>query len=158
MNLYIKGLLLYTILFSVLDALTNKYYKQAWPTLSTSEKIQLVALLFLHNALYFVLWISILYFHKYYKTTPPNYLLFYFLGMIFLKISWVTNGGKCLVTEKQNELLGIPLDTGFRDFYAILTDTYPENAGSNITRDKIYSTVLYFIIVYSLYLYLKRTK
>jgi len=158
MHPYIQGLLLYTIVFSIWDFCTNKYYIESWKTTPCIDKFKLIGLLLFHNILYYLIYFTVFFIHKYYKTIPSTYILSYILLVVSVKLNWLSNNNQCWFTKKQNELLNIDTRTGFRDFYTIIFNTYPQGAGTGTTRDMIYNSYIMGSFSYSVYLYLKKTQ
>ena len=60
---------------------------------------------------------------------------------IGLFMHWQTNNNRCWITVKQNRLLEISDDYGFRDIFAVLGNFHTKTGSSeNITlRDKLYN-------------------
>jgi len=158
MHLYIQGLLLYVLIFSIWDFCNNKYYIEAWKTISRIDKFKLIGLLLFHNVLYYFIYFSIFFIHIYYDKVPSKYILYSLILTVTVKLSWLSNNNRCWFTEKQNEILGIDSGIGFRDFYSIIFNKYPVNSGTGTFRDSLYNYFLYASSSYALYLYLKKIR
>ena len=142
--IYLVVLTIFTILMSLLDLKTNKYYKKALIN-KDSKRLSLVILLLLHNLVFFTQYFT-LFFILYwgYKKVNKKILLgylFYLLGTMF---HWITNSRQCTLTEMTNDLLEIDRERrmGMRDPYAIIFDIYYDNAGTGTLRDNLYWTYI----------------
>ena len=115
MNSYILSLILFTIIISIADFYTNKYYIRKWNKLILTEKFQLILLLLLHNVIYFIIYFTI-FFIPY---TKPIYIVTYLIFILMVIIHWKTNNNRCKITELQNKLLNTNLSHGYRDFISM---------------------------------------
>ena len=147
MNSYILSLLAYVFGLSFLDLLTNKHYARIWHRINIDKKSQLVYYLLLHNIIYFVIYFSIFFLLYYFHTTSLTYFVAYFLLLVAVPLHWYTNNNRCWFTERQNELLGIDKEYGFRDTYSVLTN---QHFKSNPIRDNVYLGYLIVCIVASI--------
>ena len=66
--------------------------------------------------------------------------------LIIAHLHWYTNNNKCWYTVKQNELLGIDINTGFRDFIAIFNNSYPEVGTIKKRNLEIIFTIIIYIL------------
>lgn len=140
MNIYIKHFITYVLLISTLDFYTNKFYKRIWNKKSNHEKLLIIFYLVFHNIIYFINYFTIFYLVYFFKDISLIYFVLYFLMPISLIIHWKTNNNKCWITVKQNRLLEISDDYGFRDIFAVLGNFHTKTGNSKkITlRDKLY--------------------
>lgn len=140
------GLVVFTTVFSVADFMTNKFYQRIWPKATTKIKRSLIYYLFLHNAIYFILYISIFILCICYKSVHIGWYILYLCGMITLQLHWWTNNDKCGITQKQNKLLQIHENYAFRDPYSIVFSKYYRD---NPNRSRIYHiyTITCIVIV-----------
>ena len=129
------GLVVFTTVFSVADFMTNKFYQRIWPKATTKIKRSLIYYLVLHNAIYFILYISIFILCICYKSVHIGWYILYLCGMITLQLHWWTNNDKCGITQKQNKLLRIHENNTFRDPYSIVFSKYYKD---NPQRSKLY--------------------
>lgn len=138
MNNFLFYLSLFTVIMSITDFSINKFYKKVWHKKSSKDKFLLIFYLFLHNALYFCIYITLLFTIYYYKTIKIKYLFYYLALLIMVPLHWLTNNNQCYFTVQQNKLLEISDDYGFRDPYLIFTNTHASGAGDMTPRDKFY--------------------
>lgn len=128
-------LLVYTLVFSVADGVTNRFYKRAWPRATACRRRRILFFLVVHNAMYFLLYISPLVLLTRYACVRLGWFVVYLLGLAVLQLHWRTNNDRCGLTDIQNDLLGINDDYTFRDPYAVATNTYPRNSPA---RSRLY--------------------
>ena len=155
---YLYGLAFYTIFFSIADIVTNKYYHRIWHKKTVNEKFQLIFLLFFHNLVYFTIYFSVFYIvygcvKNVDREGRSNLLKFsigilvYFLYTSGTLIHWRSNDNKCELTDMQNKLLEISADHGFRDWYSILTSTYPISTEGDFRSNLYYAAVTFNAMV-----------
>ena len=135
---YFFYMLVYVSIFSFFDFYTNKFYSRIWKKKTFNEKIKLIFYLIVHNLIFYIIFFTFLFILYYYKQINWKESFAYLLVTILIPLHWVTNNNQCAVTVEQNKLLEIPEDYGFRDFYTILTDTYPKASDKSKVRDKLY--------------------
>ena len=128
-------LLVYTLVFSVADGVTNRFYKRAWPRATACRRRRILFFLVVHNAMYFLLYISPLVLLTRYARVRLGWFVLYLAGLAVLQLHWRTNNDRCGLTDIQNDLLGIDDDYTFRDPYAVATNTYPRNSPA---RSRLY--------------------
>ena len=126
MNIYIKHFITYVLLISTLDFYTNKFYKRIWNKKSNHEKLLIIFYLVFHNIVYFINYFSVFYLVYFFNDINLVYFILYFFMPISLLIHWKTNNNKCWITVKQNRLLEISDDYGFRDIFAVLEIFIPK--------------------------------
>lgn len=147
---YFIYLICYVTFFSILDFNINKFYNKIWNKKNLKEKIKLIFYLITHNIIFFIIYFTLFYIFVFYKIIDKKFVLFYLFILIFVVLHWITNNNQCWLTVQQNKLLEISKDYGFRDFYTILTNTYPRGTGSMNIRDKIYYSYLIFAFISSI--------
>ena len=160
-NRYVSLITIFTSVFSILDLLKNPNYKKAMKNSCLSKKIKLILLLAIHNIIYFGVYFSLPLFLCYFNQLTSKHLYIYLSVLILVPLHWYTNNNRCWFTVKQNELLGIDIDSGFRDFFAILfdSDIKSNNGELSIIRNLIYYIYLLFSFIVTLYLiYIKSKK
>ena len=156
--MYIFLLIIFTVIMSVIDYNTNKYYLRVIGSLTLYEKIKLIFLLLLHNIIYFTLYFSLLFIIYHYKTINSTYIILYAFYLFSTVIHWKTNNNRCKFTEMTNEILGIDKSIGFRDPYAIIFNIQYQRAGTGTTRDIFYSLYIILAFIISIVLYLNKVK
>ena len=134
-------LLVYTLVFSIADGVTNRFYKRAWPRATACRRRRLVFYLVVHNALYFLLYLFPLVLLARYARVRLGWFVVYLAGLAVLQLHWWTNDDRCGLTDVQNELLGIADDYTFRDPYAVVTNTYPRNSPARSRAYHVYTLV-----------------
>lgn len=154
--MYVLSLIIFTILMSVIDFYTNKYYINVIDKITFYEKLKLISLLIIHNVIYFTLYFSIFFIIYNYKTINPNYIIGYAFYLFITMVHWKTNNNRCKFTEMTNEILGIDKSIGFRDPYAILFNIQYKKAGSGTLRDKLYNVFIILSFGLSFILYLNK--
>tara|TARA_B100001029_G_C14923667_1_gene373485 strand:- start:43 stop:294 length:252 start_codon:yes stop_codon:yes gene_type:complete len=80
----------------------------------------------------------------------------YLFIVIAVPIHWLTNDNKCWITVEQNKLLEISEDYKFRDFYAILTNTYPKTGSLIWYFDHSYTFFLFFAFISCIVMLIKK--
>ena len=157
---YITLITIFTSLFSFLDLIKNPNYKRAMKNSTISKKIKLILLLAIHNIIYFGVYFSLPLFLCYFNQVTNKHLYIYLIFLIAVPLHWYTNNNRCWFTVKQNELLGVDIDTGFRDFFAILFDTdISSNKGDiSLFRNLIYYIYLLFSFIITFYLIYVKSK
>ena len=137
-NQYLIFMFLYVSIFSIYEIFNNKDYIKALKS-KDSKKAEIIFYLLLHNIIYVAIYFSLFFIIYNIKTIHINYLYLYLILLISIPTHWIMNNNQCWFTVKQNKLLGIKLDTGFRDFVSIIMniDTESKTDQFNI-RDKIY--------------------
>ena len=159
-SIYLICLVYYVLIFSILEIKYNKDYEKAFKKKNLNLNLMIIGLLLFHNAVYFSIYFTLL-FILYYSKNIPIYLLYlYLILLIYILIHWYLNNNKCWITLKQNELLDLDKDIGFRDCFSILMN-YNTKTGSlkNINkRDKFYYIYIYFAIMTTLILLFGRNK
>lgn len=159
MNTYLIFLIVFTILTSLIDFYTNKFYKKVWYKKSLKEKSLLIFYLLLHNVLYYCIYFTLFFAFYYYKTIKLKHLLSYLMLLIIIPVHWKTNDNKCWFTVQQNKLLEINESYGFRDPYLILTNGHSMTSGTGGLRDKLYYNYLIgAIIATSIMIFMKINK
>ena len=164
-NYYIYSLCIFTIVFSAGDIATNKYYHRIWGKKSAEDKIKLVALLIIHNLVYFTIYFTVIfvifgYFTKVYGNKRKDLTVFsiltgiYFLYMAGTLLHWKSNDNKCELTDMQNKLLEISEDHGFRDWYAIIFNKYPVVVDGGFRSNLYYAAIICSALV-SLFILLR---
>jgi hypothetical protein len=158
---YISLITIFTSVFSFLDMIKNPHYKKAMKNASINKKFYLILLLAIHNIIYFGVYFSLPLFLCYFNQVTTKHLCLYLLVVILVPLHWYTNNNRCWFTVKQNELLGLDINTGFRDFYAILfdADTKTNEGEYSTLRNSIYYLYLSASIIVTIYLlYIKSNK
>ena len=134
-------LLVYTLVFSVADGLTNRFYNRVWPRATACQRRRLLFFLVAHNAMYYLMYISPLVLLARYAHVRLGWFVLYLAGLAVLQLHWWTNDDRCGLTDIQNDLLGIDDDYTFRDPYAIATNTYPRNSPARSRMYHYYTLV-----------------
>jgi len=147
MNTYIFTLLLFTIICSIADFYTNKNYARVWDKKTTQEKLYMILLLFIHYAIYFFIYVTLIFVILKHKTIKTKYLLLYLFILIIIPLRWYTNNEKCYITELQNKLLEIDEKCRFRDIFALLHDTYVCDETATL-KDNVYYYYIFFSMIY----------
>lgn len=139
-KIYITSLIIFVVIMSIGDFITNKYYKKALKNESINKKIQLWILLLIHNIVYFIQYFTVFFIIKYYKKINSKLMMFYQFSLFGTMLHWITNDRRCILTEMTNDLLNIPRERrmGMRDPYGIIFNTYYENDGTGTLRDNLY--------------------
>ena len=159
-SIYLICLAYYVLIFSILEIKYNKDYEKAFKKEKLNLNLMIFGLLLFHNAVYFCIYFTLLFILYYSKNIPSYLLYFYLILLIYVLIHWYLNNNKCWITLKQNELLDIDKDTGFRDCFSILMDTNSKTGSlKNINkRDKFYYIYIYFALITTLILLFRRIK
>ena len=141
---YLIFMVIYVGIFSILELKYNNNYKKALKKKNNWKNIKILLLLLLHNIVYVVIYFTLPYILYYHNLVQLKHLYVYLLLLIYVPIHWYSNDNKCLLTVKQNELLGIDKDTGFRDFISILANINTETGeiDSLNKRDRLYYAYL----------------
>ncbi len=159
---YIKYTTIFVLIFSYLDLVQNKHYKKKLKENNLYKNIKLVSLLIIHNIIFFGIYFTLPFFILNFKDVKMINLIFYLILLVAVPIHWYTNNNKCWFTVEQNKLLDINVNTGFRDFISILTNTYPStgNGNNNLNlRDKLYFYYLFIsIAAVGVMIYIKHKK
>ena len=150
MNNYIFFLITYTIIISIIEFYSNKFYNKIWSKKNVREKIGLIFFLLLHNILYYLIYFTLVFNIYYYKSVKIKFMLMYLALLIIVPLHWYTNNNQCWFTVQQNKLLEINIDYGFRDPYLSFTNTHSRGAGSGTIRDKLYYYYLLLSIISTL--------
>lgn len=158
MNNYVFYLVLFTLTTSVVDFYNNKFYKKCWNKKSFKDKIILIALLIIHNVIYYCIYITLIFTLYYYKSIKIHHLYYYLFILIAVPTHWLTNGNQCYFTLEQNKMLGINKNYGFRDPYLIFTNTHASGAGSMTPRDYFYYIYLISAILITTYMIIKKKR
>jgi hypothetical protein len=137
-------MIVYSGIFSILELKYNNNYKKALKKNNNWKNIKILLLLLLHNIVYVAIYFTLPYILYYHNLVQLKHLYVYLLLLIYVPIHWYSNDNKCLLTVKQNELLGIDKDTGFRDFISILANINIETSEINSLnkRDRLYYAYL----------------
>lgn len=159
-NRYISLITIFTAVFSILDLIKNKHYKKAMKKSCLNKKIKLLILLAIHNIIYFAIYFSLPLFLCYFKQVTPKHIYIYLFFLFIVPLHWYTNNNRCWFTVKQNELLGIDKDCGFRDFVSILfdLDSKTNNNEYGTFRNMIYYLYLMASLIITLYLLYIKSK
>ena len=146
LHILLIGMVVFTTVFSVADFMTNKFYQRIWPKTTPQTKRSLIYYLVLHNAIYFLVYISIFVLCICYRFAHVGWYILYLCGLITLQLHWWTNNDKCGITQKQNKLLRIHENYAFRDPYSIVFSKYYRD---NPNRSRIYHiyTITCIVIV-----------
>ena len=121
-------MLVYTLVLSIADGVTNRFYKRVWPHATGCRRRRLLFYLVLHNGMYFLLYVLPIVLLACYSFVRLGWFVLYLLGLVGLQLHWWTNNDRCGLTDIQNQLLGIDDNNTFRDPYAVVTNTYPRNS------------------------------
>ena len=135
LRVLLECLLVYTLVFSVADGVTNRFYRRVWPRATACRRRRIMFYLVVHNALYYLIYITPLVLIAVYARVRLGWFVLYLVGIAVLQLHWRTNNDRCAFTDIQNNLLGIDDDYAFRDPYAVVTHTYPRN---NLARSRMY--------------------
>ena len=108
---------------------------RAWPRATACQRRRILFFLVVHNAMYYLLYISPLVLLARYAHVRLGWFVLCLAGLAVLQLHWRTNNDRCGLTDIQNDLLGINDDYTFRDPYAVATNTYPRNSPA---RSRLY--------------------
>mgnify|MGYP001274627075 CR=1 FL=1 len=163
---YVYGVVSFTLVFSLADGATNKFYHRIWSKKTYEEKMKLLSLLFLHNIVFFTLYFTSFYiiwgFMRNLYRKQSDILEFcmviciYILYTVGTLYHWKSNNDRCELTVIQNRLLEIEEGYAFRDWISILTNNYPKlSKGSDSNfRSRLFHIALIFNIATSLFILL----
>jgi len=140
---------LLSLIFSVLDLLKNKYYKEKMIESGKGKIAILAFLLFIHNAVIFYVSLSPIYIIL--TDTTIIYKLLYIVFLVFLRLHWYLNNNKCVITQLQNKLMDLDEKTGNRDPCDILFDKYNTNKGKIYVYYIIFALTVTMVKLYSDY-------
>tara|TARA_Y100001970_G_scaffold202070_1_gene246001 strand:+ start:1110 stop:1583 length:474 start_codon:yes stop_codon:yes gene_type:complete len=146
MKKYLFFIFILSIIFFTLDLRTNKYFKNINEK-PLFDKYIILCLSFIHNFIFY--YTAFLLFYILSNDVSNEFLILHLLVFIFTMLHWNFFDGNCIITIIQNNLLGIPKNSGFRDIYDIIFDTYSFNV-DNITKNKrvyIYRSTLIILII-----------
>ena len=133
-----------SMIFFILDLRTNKYFKDIHKK-PMFDKYAILSLSFFHNFLFY--YAAFLLFYIIYVDVSKEFLIFNLLILVFTVTHWSFFDGNCIISVMQNNLLGIPQNSGFRDIYDIIFDTYSFNNYTENKRDYIYRGTLIILIL-----------
>ncbi len=157
-NKYFLYLTIFTLITSYFESIRNKFFILRLKEKNFCRNLLLILLLFIHNIIYFVIYFTLPLLIFKFKEVKLKHLFYYLSILIIVPLHWYTNNNKCWFTVKQNELLGININTGFRDFIDIFTDTYSK-VGSNKKknfRDNVYYFYLCFALGITIFMIYKK--
>ena len=144
MKKYLFLVFILSIIFFTLDLRTNKYFKNINEK-PLFDKYIILCLSFIHNFLFY--YASLLLFYIISTDVSNEFLILHLLVLVFTISHWGFFDGNCIITVIQNNLLGIPQNSGFRDIYDIIFDTYSFNNYTKNKRDYIYGSTLIILII-----------
>ena len=133
-----------SIIFFTLDLRTNKYFKDIHKK-PMFDKYAILFLSFFHNFLFY--YASLLLFYIISTDVSNEFLILNLLVLLFTITHWSFFDGNCIISVIQNNLLGIPKNSGFRDIYDVIFDTYSFNNYTENKRDYIYKSILIILIL-----------
>lgn len=157
---YFSYLVIFTLTISYFESIRNKFFILRLKEKKFYRNLSLILLLFIHNMIYFGIYFTLPLLIFNFEEVTLKHLFYYLLILIIVPLHWYTNNNKCWFTVKQNKLLGIDINTGFRDFIAIFNNTYPEvgTMKKKNFRDNIYYYYLYFAIGITIFMIYKKYK
>ena len=159
-NKYFLYLTIFTLITSYFESIRNKFFILRLKEKNFCRNLLLILLLFIHNIIYFGIYFTLPLLIFNFEEIKLKHLFYYLSILIIAPLHWYTNNNKCWFTVKQNELLGININTGFRDFIAIYNNTYPVvgTIKKKKFRDNIYYYYLYFALGITIFMIYKKYK
>lgn len=157
---YFTYLAIFTLITSYFESIRNKFFILRLKEKKFCRNLSLILLLLFHNIIYYGIYFTLPLLIFNFAEVQLKHLFYYLSILIIAPLHWYTNNNKCWLTVKQNELLGIDINTGFRDFIDIFTNTYSK-VGSNKKknfRDNVYYFYLYFALFITIFMIYKKYK
>lgn len=147
---FITFIIIFPIVFTLLEYNTNKNYKNKQTTV-------LFILLYIHYFIWVFSFLSIIFILYYGTKMSMAFLLVYLSAIILMKIQWYVLENKCYLTSMVNDLVKHHDNAGFRDAFDIIFQRYliaGENNKSKTYRDIIMDGIIItyvFIVLYTIH-------
>ena len=156
MNNYIVILFTLSLIISIAEFYTCKYYSKIWEKKRLYEKIELLLILYIHHFIFAYVAITFPYILFNYKTIHIKYIVLYIFTLLLIPFHWYTNNNKCYITEIQKQLLEIKGEYNFRNIYMIITNKY-NNYIENIQSGYLYLSYMTVALTITIGLLIVRT-